>query len=170
MIYNRLQGQMAPRHTLRGMCTRPLPIPAAGEIVQPSIHCKILTTGETLMLVVILTGILMLAGLFAKTLNLALILTGILILARILSKIPTLTTTLAGIAALAGTATSEELKISDGTESQSWTELKPIGAGTLPRTLTLAATLGSEEIEISARAERPSRAQHKLLVAEHTPD
>lgn len=111
-------------------------------MVQLSIHCKILTIWEALMLVVILIGILMLA----KTLNLALILTGILILVRILSKIPTLDTTLAGIAALAGTATSEEIK--------SRTEQKAnlgqtIEAGTFPRTLTLAATLRSEEIEIS---------------------
>lgn len=166
---------MAPWYPLPGMCTKPLLIPAAGgmaepQIAQQSIHCKILTAGETLMLVGILAGILMLAGVLTKTLKLVGFLIGILILARILSRIPTVATTLAGIATPVGTAKLEKIKTSDRTESQSWTGLKPIKARTLPRTLTLAAMLRSEEIEISDRTEYPSRTQLKLPVAEHTPD
>ena len=129
-------------------------------MAQPSIHYKIQTASETLMLVVILTGILILAGILTKILKLAAFLTGILILARILARI-----------AMPGeTATSEEIEISDRTELQSWTELNSLEAGTLPRTLTLDGMLGLEVIEMLAGMERPSRIELKLFVAEHSQD
>ena len=153
---------MSPWYTLPRIRARPLPIPATGkmaetQMAQQSIHCKILTASETLMLVGVLTGILMLAGILTKILRLAVFLIGILILARILTR----------IAIPSGTARSEEIEISDGIERQSWTELNPLEAGSLSRNLTLNRMLGSEEIEILDGMEHPSRTELELFVAEH---
>ena len=91
------------------------PIPAIDPVSdRASIHCKILTPGETLILVGILIGVLMLAGILTRTLGLAATLAGILMLAKILSRIPTLSGTCTETLMPDSTLISEEIEASDG--------------------------------------------------------
>ena len=115
---DRLQGQLAPGYTLPRMYTWPRSTPSAGEvaetqIAQRSIHCRILTSSETLIVGGMLAGVLMLPGILTKILKLAGVLTGILMLARIRTGIQKLS----GALASKGVGTSDRIPVSDRTHA-----------------------------------------------------
>lgn len=92
-------------------------IPAIDKVSdQPSIHYWVLTAGETLMLagilIVVLIGVLMRAGVLANTLGLAATLAGNLMLARATTEISMPTSTQVSVPA--STLISEEIEISGG--------------------------------------------------------
>lgn len=66
------------------------PMIAGVEAAPPSVHYTILTSGETLILALILAGVLMVAGILATILKLAGILTGTLVLVKTIARILTL--------------------------------------------------------------------------------
>ena len=148
-------------------------VSARGEIAETitahqSIHCKILTPGETLILIgtLILAGILLLEGIPTRMLEVAGILTGILILA----KIPTLVRTCTRILTENGTPALEETKTSDGTEHQARTGLEPSDAGTRTRIPMPTGSLTSHEINTSDGTEHQPHTKLELLAAESRPD
>jgi len=185
IVSDQAHGQVTQHNTPTLQCqstTSPRNLPptppaeiAESEIAQPSIHYKILTPAETLMLAGVLTGILMLG-----ILKVMVILAGILMLARVLTR--------------DGTLISEEIEAWGGTEHQPWTDLEPSDVGTLvskeieawggtehqpwpdlesPDTRALTRipmpdrTPAPPEISTSGGTEHKSRTEPKLSVAEH---